>query len=222
MTTLLRAAEHRDRGPGRHRRARDEGEPADAQGLGRQAAQPGAASSSGRSRTPTATTPTYTLEARRDGEANWRPIATGKTPLTATTWDWNTETYPDGWYKVRVTSSDARGELARPRADVEPRRRRCSRSTTRARRSTSLTITYPQARPRARPTRSARSPRWRSRSTTARGSSARPPTACSTTQTEDLRIDLPAGLPRGTHTLAVRVADSAGNVGSTSTTFVIK
>ena len=41
-------------------------------------------------------------------------------------------------------------------------------------------------------------------------------------QTEDLRFDLPAGLPRGTHTLAVRVADSAGNVGSTSSTFVIK
>ncbi|MDB4960342.1 MAG: hypothetical protein JWP01_341, partial [Myxococcales bacterium] len=39
---------------------------------------------------------------------------------------------------------------------------------------------------------------------------------------EDLRIELPAGLARGTHTLAVRVADAAGNVGSTSTTFVIK
>ena len=39
---------------------------------------------------------------------------------------------------------------------------------------------------------------------------------------EDLRIDLPTGLARGTHTLAVRVADAQGNVGSTSTTFVIK
>jgi hypothetical protein len=39
---------------------------------------------------------------------------------------------------------------------------------------------------------------------------------------EDLRIDLPAGLPRGAHTLAVRVADAAGNVGSTSATFVVK
>ena len=78
---------------------------------------------------------TYTLEARRDGEANWRPVATGKTPLTATQWEWNTETYPDGWYRVRVTSSDAARELAGSRADVEPRRRRCSRSTTRGRRS---------------------------------------------------------------------------------------
>ena len=41
-------------------------------------------------------------------------------------------------------------------------------------------------------------------------------------QTEDLRLDLPQQLARGTHTLAVRVADSAGNVGSTSATFVVK
>jgi hypothetical protein len=41
-------------------------------------------------------------------------------------------------------------------------------------------------------------------------------------QTEDLRIDLPQSLGKGTHTLAVRVADSAGNVGSTSATFVVK
>ncbi len=40
--------------------------------------------------------------------------------------------------------------------------------------------------------------------------------------TEDLRIELPPALSRGPHTLAVRVADAAGNVGSTSTTFVIK
>ena len=40
--------------------------------------------------------------------------------------------------------------------------------------------------------------------------------------TEDLRIELTGGLPRGTHTLAVRVADAAGNIGSTSMTFVVK
>ena len=40
--------------------------------------------------------------------------------------------------------------------------------------------------------------------------------------TEDLKIDLSTGLARGTHTLAVRVADSAGNVGSTSASFVTK
>ena len=84
----------------------DERDHADAQRFGRQATQPGVRVK-WKIENPDGDDTTYTLEARRDGEANWRPIATGKTPLTATTWEWNTETYPDGWYKVRVTSSDA-------------------------------------------------------------------------------------------------------------------
>jgi hypothetical protein len=40
--------------------------------------------------------------------------------------------------------------------------------------------------------------------------------------TEELRIDLAPGLARGTHTLAVRVADAAGNIGATAATFVVK
>ena len=41
-------------------------------------------------------------------------------------------------------------------------------------------------------------------------------------QIEALRIELPAELSRGSHTLAIRVADAGGNIGSTSTTFVVK
>jgi hypothetical protein len=163
---------------------------------------------------------TYTLEARREGEANWRPIATGKTPLTATQWDWNTETYPDGWYKVRVTSSDA--------ASNSPDRALTSSyaSTMFAIDNTrptvdGLTVTYPRASARASDAISTIAEMaysiddgaWQL-GTTADG--------LFDDQTEDLRIDLPAGLPRGTHTLAIRVADAAGNVGSVSTTFVIK
>jgi hypothetical protein len=163
---------------------------------------------------------TYTLEARRDGEANWRPINTGKTPLTATTWEWNTETYPDGWYKVRVTSSDA--------AANSPDRALTSSFTTTMfaidnTRPTidGLTVNYPRANARAQDTIntiaemafSIDDAPWQL-GTTADG--------LFDDQIEDLRIDLPAALTRGTHTLAVRVADSAGNVGSTSTTFVVK
>lgn len=163
---------------------------------------------------------TYTLEARRDGEANWRPINTGKTPLTATTWEWNTETYPDGWYKVRVTSSDA--------AANSPDRALTSSYTTTMfaidnTRPTigELTVQYPRANARAQDSIntiaemafSVDDAPWQL-GTTADG--------LFDDQVEELRIDLPAGLPRGTHTLAVRVADSAGNVGSTSTTFVVK
>jgi hypothetical protein len=162
----------------------------------------------------------YTLEARREGEANWRAVNTGKAPLTAVQWEWNTETYPDGWYKVRVTSSDA---LAN-----SPDRALTSSyvSTVFAIDNTrpaidSLAINYPHATARASDALSTIAEMafsvddgpWQL-GTTADG--------LFDDQTEDLRLDLPAQLPRGTHTLAVRVADSAGNVGSTSATFVVK
>jgi hypothetical protein len=162
----------------------------------------------------------YLLEARRDGEANWRPISTGKTPLTAVTWDWNTETYPDGWYRVRVTATDA--------AANSPDRALTSTATStmfaidNARPTIeALKITYPRAQARASDSISTIAEMafsvddgpWQLGSTT---------DGLFDDLGEDLRIDLPANLPRGTHTLAVRVADAAGNVGSTSATFVIK
>jgi hypothetical protein len=163
---------------------------------------------------------TYTLEARRDGEANWRPVATGKTPLTVTTWEWNTETYPDGWYKVRVTSSDA--------AANSPDRALTSTftSTLFAIDNTrpvieNLQIAYPRATARAHDNLgtiaemafSVDDGPWQL------GTSA---DGLFDDQTEELRADIPQGLARGTHTLAVRVADASGNVGSTSASFVVK
>ena len=162
----------------------------------------------------------YTLEARRDGEANWRPISTGKTPLTATTWEWNTETYPDGWYRVRVTASDA--------AANSPDRALTASATTTLfavdnQRPTieNVTVAYPRAQARATDTISTIAEMafsvddgpWQL-GTTSDG--------LYDDTTEDLRLDLPVGLARGTHTLAIRVADAAGNVGSTSTTFIVK
>lgn len=162
----------------------------------------------------------YTLEARRDGEANWRPIATGKAPLTATTWDWNTETYPDGWYRVRVTASDA-GANSPDRALTTT-----AQSTVFAIDNTrpvidNVAITYPRASARATDVTSTLAEMaysvddgpWQL------GSSI---DGIFDDTIEDLGIELPSNLPRGTHTLAIRVADSAGNVGSTATTFVIK
>ncbi|MDQ3368234.1 MAG: hypothetical protein M3680_22650 [Myxococcota bacterium] len=167
---------------------------------------------------------TYELEARRDGEANWRPVSTGqgtgKAPLTATTWDWNTETYPDGWYRVRVTASDA-----------------AANSPDRALTSSALTTMF--AIDNSRPTIDGLQityPRAQARATDAISTIAEMafsiddgPWQLGTTAdglyddlSEDLRIALPQGLARGTHTLAVRVADAAGNIGSVSSTFVIK
>ena len=163
---------------------------------------------------------TYVLEARRDGEANWRSVGTGKTPLTVTTWEWNTETYPDGWYKVRVTSSDA--------AANSPDRALTSvaTSTMFAIDNTrpvieNLAITYPKASARAHDNLgtiaemafSVDDGPWQLGATA---------DGLFDDQTEDLRADIPLGLTRGTHTLAMRVADSSGNVGATSATFVVK
>ncbi|MBA3396726.1 MAG: hypothetical protein H0T89_29105 [Deltaproteobacteria bacterium] len=163
---------------------------------------------------------TYTLDARRDGEANWRPISVGKVPLTAVTWEWNTETYPDGWYRVRVTASDAA-------ANSLDRALTASQTTTmfaidNTRPSIDkLTINYPRAQARASDALSTIAEMaysvddgpWQLGSTS---------DGLYDDLAEELRLDLPTGLARGPHTLAVRVADAAGNVGSTSVTFVIK
>ena len=50
----------------------------------------------------------------------------------------------------------------------------------------------------------------------------RPPPATAPPNGAARSDNLPAALARGTHTLAVRVADAAGNIGSASTTFVVK
>ena len=163
---------------------------------------------------------TYQLEARRDGEANWRPIATGKAPLTATSWEWNTETYPDGWYRVRVTASDA-GANSPDRALTASRTSTLFAVDNTRPSIDGVTITYPRAQARAADALSTISEMafsvddgpWQLGATA---------DGLFDDLVEDLRIDLPAGLARGTHTLAIRVADAAGNVGSTSVTFVVK
>jgi streptogramin lyase len=162
----------------------------------------------------------YTLEARRDGEANWRPIATGKAPLTATTWEWNTETYPDGWYRVRVTASDAAANS--PDRALTTSAQTALFAIDNARPSIEgLTVTYPRAQARAADALSTIAEMafsiddgpWQL-GTTADG--------LFDDTVEDLRIELPAKLPPGPHTLAIRVADAAGNVASATTTFVTR
>lgn len=163
---------------------------------------------------------TYALEARRDGEANWRPIQTGKAPLTATAWEWNTETYPDGWYRVRVTASDAA-------ANSLDRALTSSQTTTMFAIDNTrpvidgLTVSYPRAQARATDALSTIGEMAFSVDDGAWQLGAAVD-GLFDDLTEDLRIELGGGLTRGTHTLAVRVADAAGNVGSTSTTFVVR
>jgi hypothetical protein len=162
----------------------------------------------------------YVLEARRDGEANWRPIQTGKAPLTSTSWEWNTETYPDGWYRVRVTASDSSANSPDRALSSSQTSTMFAIDNTRPM-IDALTISYPRASARATDSLntigemafSIDDGPWQL------GASS---DGLFDDLTEELRIDLPTGLARGAHTLAVRVADAVGNIGSTSATFVVK
>jgi hypothetical protein len=163
---------------------------------------------------------TYSLAVRKEGEALWRPITTARTPLTTTSYDWNTEAFPDGYYRLRVTASDANAN--------SPDRALQSQKTTSLfgldnERPTidGLSVSYPKA--------SARASDALSNIVEMSFSVDDGPWQLGASQdglfddlAEGLRIDLPAELTPGVHTLAVRVADEAGNIGSVSTTFRVK
>jgi hypothetical protein len=160
----------------------------------------------------------FVLAVRRDGDADWRLLQTGKPPFTATSFEWNTETFPDGWYRVRVTSSDALSN--------SPDRALTSQKTsalfvvdnTRPD-ITGLTVKGGRAEARVTDELSAITEmafsvddgNWQL-GTTVDG--------IFDGEEESLRIDVPGGLSKGTHTLSIRVADAAGNVGSATATFV--
>lgn len=163
---------------------------------------------------------TYTVQVRRDGESEWRALVAGKAPLTSTTYEWNTEAYQDGWYRAKVTSSDA--------AANSPDRTLTSTATSALfsvdnTRPTidGLKVAYPKA--------TAKASDAINGLTEMAFSIDDGPWQLGTTGdgifddlSETLVVDMPTDLAKGNHTLAIRVADASGNVGSTSTTFVVK
>ena len=162
----------------------------------------------------------YTIAVRKDGEATWRTLVGDDKAVTGTSWEWNTEAFPDGWYRVRVTSSDAGAN--------SPDRALTSTATSalfavdNARPSIDgLQVSYPRATAKASDAMNV--------ITEMAFSIDDGPWQLGTTAdgifddlSETLVIQLPKGLPKGTHSLAIRVADAGGNVGSTSTTFTVK
>lgn len=157
----------------------------------------------------------YTLEVRREGDALWRPL--GQEPQTATRYRWNTETFPDGYYRLRLTADDRR-------ANSSDRARQHVRTTglllvdNERPRIDGVQVDYPNVSARAVDTMSAIAEMaysiddepWQVGSTR---------DGIFDDGTELLRIRLPDGLAAGVHTLAIRVADEAGNIGSASVSF---
>jgi hypothetical protein len=159
----------------------------------------------------------YDLAVRREGEVRWRSIRTGEKPLTKEEYEWNTETFPDGYYRLRVNAND-----------------RLANTLTRSLKSSWTTALFVVDNERPKVTGlSVRYPAATARATDAMSTIAAlafsvddGPWQIGGTQdgifddqSELLRLALPSGLAKGAHTLAIRVADSAGNVGSSTTSF---
>ena len=163
---------------------------------------------------------TYIVSVRRDGEANWRQLVPDDQPLTSSSYDWNTETFEDGWYRAQVTSSDA--------AANSPDRAMTSTAT-------SALFSVDNTRP-AIDGLNVNYPKATAKATDAINvivemafSVDDGPWQLGTTSdgifddlSETVSVQMAKGLAKGTHTLAIRVSDASGNVGSTSATFVVK
>ena len=160
----------------------------------------------------------YRLWYRAEEDGNWKPLG-GPEPLTAREWDWNTEAIPDGNYLVKVRVSD---ELSSPREDaleytlvsapflVDNRKPEVM----------DLRVAYPLVTGLARDSFSPIAELaysidggdWQlfaSRDTIL------------DQPAEEFMLRLPAGLPAGTHSIAIRTVDMADNVGTGQVNFSI-
>jgi hypothetical protein len=160
----------------------------------------------------------YVLAVRRDGDVNWRPLPTkGGLPITATSYEWNTETFPDGYYRVRITASDARAN-ADARALVSQRTTALFLVDNNKPTLSGIAVRYPAATALATDSMSAIAEAaysiddgpWQL---------ADSDDGLFDNLSELLTLSLPKGLASGVHTLAIRVADEAGNIGSATVNF---
>ncbi len=162
---------------------------------------------------------TYRLWFREENELNWKPLG-GPEPLTRSDFDWNTEAIPDGNYVLKVVASDERANPAGTQLDhsltsapflIDNRKPEV----------TGLVVSYPFASGAAR---DSFSPITELAFSVDGGDfqPAAPRDGVFDDPVEDFGFKLPAGLQPGTHTLAVRAADAADNVGAAQITFRVK
>ncbi|MBI4508838.1 MAG: hypothetical protein HY698_04330 [Deltaproteobacteria bacterium] len=159
----------------------------------------------------------YVVEYRAEGEVDWRPLPVGPEPLTKPELEWNTEALPDGYFRIRVTASDERSN---------PKDYALSHSLisdlflvdNQKPQVTGIEVKYPFA--------SARSVDSFSRIDEIAYSIDGgdfvmwfPKDGVFDDVAEVFTIKLPDRLKPGTHSLAIRVADEADNIGATSVSF---
>ncbi len=162
----------------------------------------------------------YKLAVRREGDVLWRPITSDRKRITSTSHKWNTETYSDGYYRLRVTADD-RNENAPGRALQNEHITPLflvdnSRPTVDA-----VRINYPRV--------SARAVDGMSSIAEMAYSVDNGPWQLGASvdglfdeEAEMVTVTLPPALTPGTHTITIRVADEAGNIGSKTATFRVR
>ena len=163
----------------------------------------------------------YRLWFREEGELNWKPLAaTDREPLTKTEYDWNTEAVPDGNYVIKVVASDERAnprELAMEHAQTSQPFLIDNRKPE----VVDLQVQYPYASGRARDSFSPiQDLAWSLDG--GEWQVLQPKDGLLDDLVEAFSIKLPAQLAPGAHTLAVRAADAADNLGAAQVTFRVK
>ncbi|HJZ87569.1 MAG TPA: hypothetical protein VKN99_20485, partial [Polyangia bacterium] len=163
----------------------------------------------------------YRLWFREESEINWRPLGgTDREPLLKTEYDWNTEAVPDGNYVVRVVASDERAnpkELAMEHALTSQPFLIDNRKPE----VVDLRVQYPYASGRARDSFSPiQDLAWSLDG--GEWQLLAPSDGLLDDLVEAFSFKLPAGLAPGAHTLAVRAADAADNLGAAQVTFRVK
>jgi len=162
----------------------------------------------------------YKVSARREGEVLWRPLHSAKKPLTTTNFDWNTETFPDGYYRLEIASSD-RGANTSDRAMESHKTSELILVDNQKPTVDAVSIKYPRVSARAVDSLSAIAEAsfsvddgpWQLAASN---------DGMFDDRSEVLVIELPDDLSKGVHSLAIRAADEAGNIGSTATSFEVK
>lgn len=159
----------------------------------------------------------YTLAVRREGEVMWRPLPIEDGPLTKTEYEWNTETFPDGFYHLRVTAVDGQANTSgrelqthktTPLFVVDNNKPELSGLTVRAGKVSVRAVDTMT--PIAEASFSIDDGPWML---------VPSDDGLFDDLSELLVFGVPDDLAPGPHTLAIRVADEAGNVGSASVTF---
>jgi len=162
----------------------------------------------------------YTLYVRREGEVLWRQVSSPTIPLKTTKFRWNTETFQDGYYRLRVTASD-RGANTSGRALESHKTTGLFVVDNAKPRVSAVTIKYPRVSARTTDTLS---PIMEAAYSVDNGpwQLAASSDGLFDSPTEILSMTLPSGLRAGFHTLTIRAMDEAGNIGSRSVSFQVK